>query len=274
MSYPDSHTYFMEPEASYQSGSDAIGVWPQFVMNINNEQYEQQQHQPPHKRPRNSEDGSNQSMNSRIPPPNNLPVHKGITHIFFKTRMCAKFKTGTCRNGENCNFAHGLQDLRQPPPNWKELVGAGLGVGSEEDRTTAVNWDDDQRLIHKMKLCKKFCNGEECPYGDRCNFLHEDPGKFRDDIGRFRESSAISIGTTGEPMSHGTGVFNVAEVNRPANNAAVHASRANMIKPVYWKTKLCSKWETTGVCLFGDKCHFAHGLAGIYCSFYTWLLCF
>ncbi|KAF9676132.1 hypothetical protein SADUNF_Sadunf09G0106400 [Salix dunnii] len=258
MSYPDSHDSFMSPQASYQPGSDAIGVSPQFVTN-NNEQFEHHHHQPPYKRPRNSEDNPNQSMNSRPPPTSNIPVHKGPTNIFFKTRVCAKFKTGTCRNGENCNFAHGMQDLRQPPPNWKELV--GVSVNSEEDRSIATNWEDDQRIIHKMKLCKKFYNGEECPYGDRCNFLHEDPSKFREDTGRFRESSAISIGTTGQAMGNVSGVFNAAEVNRPANNAVIDATRSNIIKPVYWKTKLCTKWEITGQCPFGEKCHFAHGLA-------------
>ncbi|KAH8510580.1 hypothetical protein H0E87_008217 [Populus deltoides] len=259
MSYPDSPVSFMASQASYQSGSDAIDVWPQFVTN-NNEQFEQQQqHQPPYKRPRNSEDNSNQSMSSRVPPTNSLPVHKGTTNIFFKTRVCAKFKTGTCRNGENCNFAHGMQDLRQPPPNWKELV--SVGVSSEEDRSTAMNREDDLRIIHKMKLCKKFYNGEECPYGDRCNFLHEDPANFREDTGRFRESYAISIGTPDHLMGQGSGVFNAAEVNRPANTAVSDAPRSNLIKPVYWKTKLCTKWEMTGQCPFGEKCHFAHGLA-------------
>ncbi|KAG6779626.1 hypothetical protein POTOM_016019 [Populus tomentosa] len=260
MSYPDSPVSFMASQASYQSGSDAIDVWPQFVMN-NNEQFEQQQqqHQPPYKRPRNSEDNSNQSMSSRVPPTSSLPVHKGTTNIFFKTRVCAKFKTGTCRNGENCNFAHGMQDLRQPPPNWKELV--SVGVSSEEDRSAATNREDDLRIIHKMKLCKKFYNGEECPYGDRCNFLHEDPANFREDMGRFRESSAISIGTTDHLVGQGSGVLNAAEVNRPANTAVSDAPRSNLIKPVYWKTKLCTKWEMTGQCPFGEKCHFAHGLA-------------
>lgn len=250
----------MSTQLSYQSGSDAIGIWPQFSLN-NAEQFDSlsqfEQLQPPYKRPRNCEDSSSLSVNSKMPLPNNLPVNKGTTNIFFKTRMCAKFRTGNCKNGENCNFAHGMQDLRQPPPNWQELV--GVGARGEEDRS-AGNWDDDQRIIHKMKLCKKFYNGEECPYGDRCNFLHEDPSKFRDDVGRFRESSAISIGTTGQPMVPGTGGLNATEVNKPVNNTGSDAYRANM-KPVYWKTKLCTKWETTGQCPFGEKCHFAHGQA-------------
>ncbi|KAK7251340.1 hypothetical protein RIF29_34442 [Crotalaria pallida] len=47
------------------------------------------------------------------------------------------------------------------------------GRESNEERPTG-NWDDDQKIIHKMKLCKKCCNGEECPYGEKCSFLHED----------------------------------------------------------------------------------------------------
>ncbi|KDP32373.1 hypothetical protein JCGZ_13298 [Jatropha curcas] len=264
MSYNDSQPPFMSAQPPYQSGTDAIGIWPQFPLN-SNEQFDPhsqfEQHQPPYKRPRNSEDNNSQSMNSRMPLPNNLPVNnKGTTNIFFKTRMCAKFRSGNCRNGENCNFAHGMQDLRQPPPNWQELVGVGGGVRGEDERPSG-NWEDDQRIIHKMKLCKKFYNGEECPYGDRCNFLHEDPSKFRDDIGRFRESSAISIGTTGQPMLHGSGGLNAPEVSKSVNNVVSDAFRVNDMKPVYWKTKLCTKWETTGQCPFGEKCHFAHGQA-------------
>ncbi|XP_044463749.1 zinc finger CCCH domain-containing protein 39 isoform X2 [Mangifera indica] len=220
----------------------------------NEQQYEQHsqfEQQPPLKRPRNFEENqSNPSQFPRMNPSLNPPINKGTANIFFKTRICAKFKQGTCRNGENCNFAHGLEDLRQPPPNWQDLVGGG-GGRVEEDRSSGGggNWDDDHKIIHNMKLCKKFYNGEECPYGDRCNFLHEDPSKFRDDSGRYRESSAISIGTTGPPVVHGVS-FNQSDSNRSVNNTTV--------KPVYWKTKLCSKW-TTGQCPFGEKCHFAHG---------------
>ncbi|GAV87138.1 zf-CCCH domain-containing protein [Cephalotus follicularis] len=250
MSFPEPPPPFMPPPP--QPYGDDIGVWPQYPMNKYDQQFDphsqfDHHHPPPHKRPRNSEEEQMNSLpypplNSRNNPPN-PPVFKGTTNIFFKTRVCAKFKQGACRNGENCNFAHGEADLRQPPPNWKELV--GVGVGREEDRWTG-NWEDDQRIIHRMKLCKKFYNGEECPYGDRCNFLHEEPGKFRDDLGGLRESSAISIGTNGSATNHN-------EINRPVNNAV------GTMK-IYRKTKLCSKWET-GQCPFGEKCNFAHGPA-------------
>lgn len=264
MSFPDSRSPFMQSVPSYGTGTDAISCWPQFPMNNEDQQFDFEQQPPPFKRARNSEESQSNSspyppMNTRMIPPN-APINKGISNIFFKTRLCAKFKMGLCRNGENCNFAHGIEDMRQPPPNWQELV----GLRDNEDRSSSGNWEDDQKIIHRMKLCKKFYNGEECPYGDRCNFLHEDPAKYRDDLGRFRESSAISIGTTPPPVINGN-VSSNSEDSRVVNSVS-DPSRVNMMKPVYWKTKLCNKWEQTGHCPFGEKCHFAHGNAELQAS--------
>ncbi|KAI4344100.1 hypothetical protein L6164_011370 [Bauhinia variegata] len=247
MNFPDHPPSFMPSPspAPFAADTDAIGAWSQFQ--ISNEQFDphsQYEQAPSFKRARTSE---TIPINSRMHPPN--PINKGTSHIFFKTRMCAKFKMGMCRNGENCNFAHGIQDVRQPPPNWQELI------GMRDEVRSSGNWDDDQKIIHKMKLCKKYYNGEECPYGDRCNFLHEDPAKFRDDSGRYRESSAISIGTNESPKSQGNGSIN-SDSNRLMNAGLDVQSN---VKSAFWKTKLCIKWETTGQCGFGDKCHFAHG---------------
>ncbi|XP_062149358.1 zinc finger CCCH domain-containing protein 39 isoform X1 [Alnus glutinosa] len=253
MSFPDPRLPFMAQSQRFAAGSDAIaiGVWPQVPMN--DEQVDL--HLQTFKRPRISEDSQSNAlpcppMSSRLNPPNPL-VNRGTSNIFYKTKMCTTFMAGMCSKGADCKYAHGIEDMRQPPPNWQEL--AGLRGG--EDRLSG-NWDDDQKIIHRLKLCKKFYNGEECPYGDRCNFLHEDPGKFRDDSGRFRESSAISIGTTGSSLVHGSG-SNLSDCNKPLNNGS-DASRVPM-KP-YLKTKICNSWER-GQCHYGDKCHFAHGQA-------------
>lgn len=258
MNFSD-HTSFMPAQSPYVGGSDAVNCWPHFPTNNEDQHSQFEQQAPPFKRPRNSEETQSNPMpyppamnNSRVHPLN-APVNRGANNIFYKTRLCANFKNGACRNGENCNYAHGIEDIRQPPPNWQELV-----TVRDEDRPLTGNWEDDQKIIHRMKLCKKFNNGEECPYGDRCNFLHEEPAKFREDSGRYRESTTISIGTTGAPMIHVSSTNN-SEDTRPVN-AGMDAFRVNM-KPVYWKTKICNKWEQTGKCPFGEKCHFAHGQA-------------
>ncbi|XP_022937467.1 zinc finger CCCH domain-containing protein 39-like [Cucurbita moschata] len=245
MSFNDIRGSVIPPPLHPYGASDATGCWSQYPRNdLFDTQSQFEPQLPPFKRARNSEENLSRVQNG--------PVNKGINNIFFKTRMCAKFKLGLCRNGANCNFAHGAEDMRQPPPNWQEIVGI------REDDQSVSNWNDDQKIIQKMKLCRKFYNGEECPYGDRCNFLHEDPAKFRDDSGRFRESSAISIGTTVTPLMNG----NDSSYSEPSRAVSCSASASDSLRGngnAFWKTKLCTKWEVTGHCPFGDKCHFAHG---------------
>ncbi|KAE8669149.1 Nudix hydrolase isoform 1 [Hibiscus syriacus] len=87
-------------------------------------------------------------------------------------------------------------------------------------------------------------------------------GKNLNDMGRFRKSSGISVGTTGPPAAHGTPSDQQGtSASRPGNSTGSDAFRGNMkpAYPGYWKTKLCTKWEITGHCPFGEKCHFAHG---------------
>ncbi|CAK9133988.1 unnamed protein product [Ilex paraguariensis] len=256
MSFSDHPTSPPSPFMSLPFVGDYVGgFWPQPL--IDNEQpdtHSQFEHVPPFKRPRNFESNPPNStpfphMSLRMNPPV-VAGCKGTSHIFFKTRMCAKFLEGNCRNGEHCTFAHGAEDLREPPPNWQELV---------RERDRVGNWNDDQRIIHRMKICKKFYNGEECPYGEKCNFLHEPPSKFKTDMVMPtlpRESSAISIGTMGPIMGHRDG-SDQPEINKHVNGCS-DALRVNM-KPVFWKTRICSKWETSGQFPFGERCHFAHG---------------
>ncbi|KAJ1413029.1 Zinc finger, CCCH-type [Sesbania bispinosa] len=237
---------------SFASGSDASDVTHQLPMNSEAFDPHSELDQPPaFKRARTFDSSHSNAPPRMIQPPPNPQFNKGTSHIFFKTHICAKFRIGACRNGENCNFAHGVEDTRQPPPNWQKLVGL-----CNEERSLSGNWDEDQKIIHKMKLCKKYYNGDELSYGEKCSFLHEDLAKFRDDSGRFRESSSISIGTNGYPKSYGDDSNN-SQGNRVVNTGQ-NVSRGNG-KFTYWKTKLCIKWETIGRCSFGEDCHFAHG---------------
>lgn len=234
-------------------GGDATGFWPPILLNQEQSELNSQfDHEPLFKRQRNSE--NNQLNSASFPPMNprvNLPniAGKGTCHIFYKTRVCAKFLEGKCRNGEHCTFAHGAEDLREPPPNWQDLV-------REKDRS-AGSGNDDQKIIQRMKICKKFYSGEECPYGENCNFLHERPPKFKSDMVKDqRESSAISIGVTNSMMARSDSGQH--EINKHASaDLDIHRP-----KLAFWKTRLCSKYEITGQCPFGEKCHFAHGQSG------------
>lgn len=150
--------------------------------------------------------------------------------IFFKTKLCGKFRAGTCPYVTTCNFAHGMEELRRPPANWHDLV-AGEQHQIPTLSSSAAAAGDGERP-YKGRRCKKFYTGEGCPYGDSCTFLHDEESKAR-------ESVAITVGSGG-------GGFAAGSTQKPTN----------------WKTRICNKWETTGYCPFGSKCHFAHGSAG------------
>lgn len=45
-----------------------------------------------------------------------------------KTKVCLRWKAGHCRFGDQCNFAHGDQELRRLPPR-ADMYGAGPSAG-------------------------------------------------------------------------------------------------------------------------------------------------
>ncbi|TMS12598.1 mRNA decay activator protein ZFP36L1 [Larimichthys crocea] len=63
----------------------------------------------------------------------------------YKTELCRPFEeNGTCKYGDKCQFAHGMQELRSLNRHPK----------------------------YKTELCRTFHSSGYCPYGPRCNFIH------------------------------------------------------------------------------------------------------
>eukprot|EP01029_Cantina_marsupialis_P014026 TRINITY_DN3106_c0_g1_i1.p1 TRINITY_DN3106_c0_g1~~TRINITY_DN3106_c0_g1_i1.p1 ORF type:complete len:291 (+),score=93.77 TRINITY_DN3106_c0_g1_i1:55-873(+) len=66
----------------------------------------------------------------------------------YKTELCKGFlTTGSCRYGSKCQFAHGLNELKQTPRHPK----------------------------YKTERCKNFWATGYCPYGKKCRFVHDEP---------------------------------------------------------------------------------------------------
>ncbi|KAH6817918.1 Zinc finger family protein [Perilla frutescens var. frutescens] len=187
--------------------------------------------EPPNKRSRGSNSGDISASNRS----------RAIGKMFYKTKLCCKFRAGTCPYVTNCNFAHSVEELRKPPENWQEIVAAhgddqvSPSEPREEFQIPIVGVSDETQRSYKGRHCKKFYTEEGCPYGESCTFLHDEQSKAR-------ESVAISLGP-GSGSGSGYG-----------GNAT-----GSTLKPSNWKTRICNKWELTGYCPFGSKCHFAHG---------------
>lgn len=238
--------------------SESVGDLNQFMLQfgVNGEQSKTEFHveYPSFKRPRKDEIAS---------PRVGMPVvaNKLISCNVFKTKMCEQFRLGCCIYGDKCTYAHGIGDIRKPVPHCEGLV---------QGEHYVKIWDEEPRMINRMKVCTIFYRGEMCPYGDRCHFLHKAPNKFRKDSGRFRQRFARSIAATGCSRGPITGSDSACTNRSLSDHVAECKGYANLSlnadclypKPIYWKTKLCHKWETTGDCSYGEKCIFAHGKAG------------
>jgi len=82
---------------------------------------------------------------------------EGTSNPRFKTEICRNYKEkGTCVYSDNCQFAHGRDELRM------------------RDRNMNVTQDVVRHNKYKTKLCQKFWIAGYCAYGPRCNFIHNE----------------------------------------------------------------------------------------------------
>lgn len=222
------HTHF---HPTTESGGNAVSFSPQFL--TCDEQYASASsaEYPSFKKPRTSQT----PVNLRIPASFKVP-YMGIPS---KNGPCLQFRRGHCTYGDNCQYSHGMVDATQRIlPRREELM-------------NNESWNDDQKIISSMKLCWRFCNGGQCPYGERCHFLHEGPAKFRKNFA----ASAGSNGSGGFPKNESE-QFECKGFAKPSFDAVE-------VPQKHWKTRLCNKWGANGNCPYGINCYFAHGRAGI-----------
>merc|ERR1711879_468244 len=103
---------------------------------------------------RNSYFGEKQRQNERKSPENEFvksfdPFGQD-KNSRYKTEICRNFKErSNCIYGDQCQFAHGRQELRDAMRNNK----------------------------YKTKSCQKYWITGYCAYGPRCNFLHYESGE-------------------------------------------------------------------------------------------------
>ena len=74
----------------------------------------------------------------------------------YKTTLCQFYLQGPCKNGDQCNYAHGTSELR---------TSTGLAVKDAvaEKPSTAKA---------KTKLCERFLQFGACQFGPNCTFAH------------------------------------------------------------------------------------------------------
>ncbi|EPX71053.1 uncharacterized protein SOCG_01271 [Schizosaccharomyces octosporus yFS286] len=95
----------------------------------------------------NINNAANQRPRAATPGSNNGSTTSTGKRALYKTEPCKNWQTtGNCRYGNKCQFAHGDDELKEPPRHPK----------------------------YKSEPCRSFMLYGYCPYGLRCCFLHDE----------------------------------------------------------------------------------------------------
>ncbi|KAF9171008.1 hypothetical protein BGX21_008178 [Mortierella sp. AD011] len=96
--------------------------------------------------------------------------HSHADNPNYKTRLCERFEAEQfCPYYGKCTFAHGLAELRQRPVNPDQDKPQSAVQASYQSR---VKRETTENEFHKTRLCERFMNDGECPFGSRCTYAH------------------------------------------------------------------------------------------------------
>lgn len=109
------------------------------------------------------------------------------SNVFFKTRICNKWRAGSCPYGDKCTYAHGEHELRYVPPEivaqleaQQKMQEAMAPRGGEQQRGeegcagpgSGPHGQGMQQSYYKTRLCIKYMQTGYCHKGTNCTFAH------------------------------------------------------------------------------------------------------
>ncbi|KAI7869086.1 hypothetical protein K492DRAFT_212102 [Lichtheimia hyalospora FSU 10163] len=88
-----------------------------------------------------------------------------IDKEYYKLKLCNFYENyGKCNRGDNCNYAHGKDELRE----FKKICNFGLDCYKEDCHFThPKGWNPKDNI----KVCEYYMNGF-CKNEDNCKFSH------------------------------------------------------------------------------------------------------
>ncbi|KAG0030255.1 nudix (nucleoside diphosphate linked moiety X)-type motif 2 [Podila clonocystis] len=102
---------------------------------------------------------------------NNNGVQSHADNPNYKTRLCERFeKEQFCPYYAKCTFAHGAAELRQRPQTADQDKPMSAVQASYQNRARREEATENE--FHKTRLCERFMNDGECPFGKKCTYAH------------------------------------------------------------------------------------------------------
>jgi len=106
----------------------------------------------------------------------------GSGNLFYKTRLCNKWRTGACPFGDKCTYAHGPGELRRVDMSQQVQFQMPYGGGmvqqqqipstSQTQQQQQQNVPNKSQLYYKTRLCIRFMQSGYCVKGSECTFAH------------------------------------------------------------------------------------------------------
>eukprot|EP01012_Entosiphon_sulcatum_P015967 TRINITY_DN2093_c0_g1_i1.p1 TRINITY_DN2093_c0_g1~~TRINITY_DN2093_c0_g1_i1.p1 ORF type:complete len:403 (+),score=29.16 TRINITY_DN2093_c0_g1_i1:172-1380(+) len=196
-----------------------------------------------------------------------------LPHLLYKTKLCRNWlQSGACPYFQECQFAHGEQELQSPGIPIAAALAAASGPAAALGAVAAAAILSNPALNprFKTKLCTNWQQTGNCPYRHTCLFAHG--------TAELRSLQDASFGSLVQPNpNHYSGPLVLATGTASLKNSSQGSSHVTPPSPSSpttppsptpnataaagwkYKTKMCVNWEATGNCLYGDVCQFAHG---------------
>lgn len=165
---------------------------------------------------------------------------------FQPRKLCRHFQEGTCAKGDQCSFAHSLEELH---PDERAAVSQGDGDFSNPLQVLMQNHGKKEVAgegrfptgFFPRRLCQYFKAGS-CMHGTQCRFAHG-----------LEELHPEERATLGQ----GDGFRNPLEalLQDPPGKQQVEGR----FQTGFFPRRMCNYFQA-GSCLHGTQCSFAHGL--------------
>nr|ACO12796.1 RING finger protein unkempt [Lepeophtheirus salmonis] len=194
----------------------------------------------------------NVSMNA----PHNTNYHNSLA---FKTVLCSNYtETGQCKYGDNCQFAHGSEQLRLPQPLQANIQQQSIPPISKFS-------GNSPSVLYKTTMCANIRNKIPCPHGPSCLFAHSN-GELRSPM----QNISVNTYSTGNkpPMCQslrvyggGYSCYSIENSSMPLGSNAPRTygiQLSSHMNNSAKKTAMCRHIQFNGICPRGNQCTFAH----------------
>jgi hypothetical protein len=114
------------------------------------------------------------SSATMLSPDQTKDIIRAAGNIYYKTRICNKWKIGQCQYGDRCTYAHGEQELRFLSPeliSQMEQKKLSQPPGFEGQQFKDGLWLSLPRN-YKTRLCMNYTQTGTCLRGGNCTFAH------------------------------------------------------------------------------------------------------